>query len=593
MIRFFQLLCLLVLLAVPLVQQWTPLEIIKLKVFDSFVAEQQPSNYFSILSINEEDIAREGGYPLPRQRLAEIHLELLNSGALGVGWVIAFPQPDRFGGDAEFAQVLSYAPSVLAMFENDNGEYPPTTGTVVMGDDVGGFKAQGVIENIDLLKNNATQGIAIAPTDVDQLVRRMPLLMRTPDGWVSAYGTEVLKVLANADTYVIKTNPNGVEEVRVRGIPPVPTDSLGRKWISWVDTPEFTLNELYNEAPDIEGRFVFVGITAKGIMPQVATPAGLLEPHKIQAALAESILIQDSPKIPDYALALELGIFLASVALIWAFINLFGITLGITSAGLILALTASYGVYTIGSGVLIDVTWALISQFITGTTAFYLRFREQYKLRQQIKKQFEHYLDPRQVKELQKNPDLLKLGGEKKEATFLFTDVRGFTAMSEALDPQEVTFIMNKALTAQQEAVQKHGGMVDKYIGDAMMAIFNAPLDLLNHPKIAVDCAKDIIKNMEELNKELESKSLPSIAIGIGINTGEAVIGNMGSSSRFDYTAIGDAVNTAARLESGTKEAGVSVLIGEQTELFCGYTLKPLSPIQVKGKEKPLKIFTF
>ena len=599
MIRFFQLLCLLVLLAVPLVQQWTPLEIIKLKVFDSFVSEQEPSNYFSIINITEDDIAKEGGYPFSRQTLAEIQIELLKKGAIGVGWVMAFPQPDRFGGDEQFADALGYAPSVLAMFENDNGDYPETTGTVILGDDIGGYEATGVIQNIDILKNSATQGIAIAPTDVDQLVRRMPLLMRTPDGWVSAYGTEVLKVLANADTYVIKTNLNGIEEVRVRGIPPVPTDSLGRKWISWVDTPQFSLSEIRTLCEglcainNIEGRFVFIGVTAKGVMPQVATPVGLLEPHKIQAALAESILIQDSPKIPDYSLALELGIFLASVALIWAFINLFGITLGVSSAGLIMALTASYGVYTIGSGVLIDVTWALISQFITGTTAFYLRFREQYKLRQQIKKQFEHYLDPRQVKELQKNPDLLKLGGEKKEATFLFTDVRGFTAMSETLDPQEVTFIMNKALTAQQEAVQKHGGMVDKYIGDAMMAIFNAPLDLLNHPKIAVDCAKDIIKNMEELNKELESKNLPSIAIGIGINTGEAVIGNMGSSSRFDYTAIGDAVNTAARLESGTKEAGVSVLIGEKTELFCGYTLNSLPSIQVKGKEKPLKIFTF
>ena len=226
-------------------------------------------------------------------------------------------------------------------------------------------------------------------------------------------------------------------------------------------------------------------------------------------------------------------------------------------------------------------------------TAFYLRFREQYKLRQQIKKQFEHYLDPRQVKRLQDNPELLQLGGETRTATFLFTDVRGFTAMSEKLKPEDVTYIMNKVLTAQQKAVQKYGGMVDKYIGDAMMAIFNAPLDLQDHAKAAVDCALEISENIKALAVELQAERLPEIAIGIGINTGSAAIGNMGSENRFDYTAIGDAVNIAARLESATKERKVDLLIGEATENLCGYTLKPLKPIAVKGKIEPLNIYTY
>ena len=157
--------------------------------------------------------------------------------------------------------------------------------------------------------------------------------------------------------------------------------------------------------------------------------------------------------------------------------------------------------YFVTSGVLIDFTWAVISEFITATVAFYLRFKQQFRLRQQIKKQFEHYLDPRQVKQLQKNPESLVLGGEKRYATFLFTDVRGFTSLSESVEPEQVTYIMNKALTAQQEAVQKHSGMVDKYIGDAMMAIFNAPLNLENHENTAIACAKDILINMELLNK--------------------------------------------------------------------------------------------
>ena len=589
MIKHLIPLVLLVLLGMPLVYQSTPTEILKLKTFDALIPEQEPSGYFTVLNITEDDITREGGYPLSRQRLAEIQIEILNSGAIGVGWVVAFPQPDRFGGDAEFSEALSYAPSILAMFENDNGNYPPTTGTVIMGDDKGGIDAKGVIQNIYILRQNANQGIAVARVEVDSLIRRLPLLLKTPDGWVPAYGTEVLKILTGADTYVIKTNEVGIEEIRVKGLPPVKTDALGRKWISWVDTPQTDLKEM-----NVEGKFVFVGFTAKGIMPQLGVPNGqLLEPHKIQAALAESILIENSPYVPDYALAVEVGIFALSVLFAWFLLNVFGITLGVALFTSLMAITAYFGFYTIQQGLLIDVTWTLISQFITGSVAFYVRFRQQFKLRQQIKKQFEHYLDPRQVKELQKNPDKLKLGGEKRYATFLFTDVRGFTSMSETLEPEEVTYIMNKALTAQQKAVQKHGGMVDKYIGDAMMAIFNAPIDQDFHDNKALDCAKDIQNNMKELNQELTSKGLPSVAIGIGINTGYAVIGNMGSESRFDYTAIGDAVNTAARLESGTKEARKDLLIGYNTAIKSDYKLELLEPLKVKGKEKPLEVYTW
>ena len=570
---------LIILLALPLIFQSTPTEIIKLKVFDTFIKQQEPSGNFVILNITEKDVEREGGYPLPRKRLADIQLEILGKGALGVGWVISFPQPDRLMGDEDFARSLGYAPSVIAMFETPNNKYPKTTGTVIKGEDIGGILTQGVKENFYAYED-ILQGIASAPTEVDQLVRRVPLLLRTPDGWVASFGTQIYKALFGVKSYIITTNENGIQEIAIRGIPPVKTDSLGRKWISWVDTPQTNLQEM-----NVNGKFVFVGVTANGVMPQVATPVGLLEPHKIQAALAESLLIQDSPFIPDYALALELLIFIASVGLVWAFISYLGITWGISLALLTMALTGLYGYHTISTGVLINVTWSLVSQFITGAIAFYLRFREQYKLRQQIKKQFEHYLDPRQVKRLQKDPSLLKLGGEKRRCTFLFTDVRGFTALSETLPPEEVTKIMNKALTIQSDAVQKHGGMVDKYIGDAMMAIFNAPMDLQHHEHVAVTCAKEIQDNIIEADI--------GVAIGVGVNTGEAVIGNMGSDTRFDYSAIGDAVNTAARLESATKEAGVDILIGEETEKYCGVQLKALKPIKVKGKQKHLKIYTF
>jgi len=574
-----QLLGLIALLGLPLVLQLTPLEILKLKVFDSWIKDQEPSGYFTVLNITEQDVRDEGGWPFPRDQLAEIHMQLLERGAMGVGYVIAFSEPDRFGGDEAFANVLGMHPSILAMFETDNQQYPPTTGTVILGDDVGGVMLQGATQNVEILRDSAYQGISSAPIDVDGLTRRLPLLMRTPDGWVPAFGTQILKVLAGADTYVINTNDNGIQEIRVKGLPAVKTDSLGRKWISFVNTPTTTLQEM-----DVADKFVIVGVTANGVMPQLSTPAGLLEPHKIQAALAESILIQDSPYIPDYSLAVEMAALVLGVFVVWLLLNLLGITLGITFTTLFMGLTLFGGYSVVQQGVLIDVTWTFIAEFITATITFYLRFREQYKLRQQIKKQFEHYLDPRQVKALQNDPSLLKLGGERRDCTFLFTDVRGFTAMSERMDPELVTKIMNEALTIQSDTVKKYGGMVDKYIGDAMMAIFNAPIDLVNHEEAAVLCAQEIQKQFKE--------SSIGVEIGVGVNTGEAIIGNMGSATRFDYTAIGDAVNLAARLESSTKEVGEDIVIGESTAKACSFPLAVLPSITVKGKQDRINIFT-
>ena len=575
---------LLIVLGLPLIFQSTPTEILKLKVFDYLVPEKEESGFFTILNITEEDVAREGGYPLPRQRLAEIHIELLQQGALGVGWVLSFPQPDRLGGDEVFAEALCYGGSVIGMFEDGSGNYPDTSGTVVLGNNSdAGIYSTGVVQNIDILKNCSNQGIAVAPTEVDNLVRRVPLMMKTPDGFVSAYGTEVMKVLAGNSTYIIKTNDNGIEEITVQGLAPAKTDTLGRKWISWVNTKQTTLEEM-----DVKGRYVFVGFTASGIMPQVATPVGLLEPHKIQAALSESILIQDSPYIPDWHLAAEILIFAIFVASVWLVINFLTITKGLGMLGVLLLSTGFLGAFSVQKGILLDFSWTFVSEIITSTVAFYLNYQKQYKLRQQIKKQFEHYLDPRQVKQLQDNPDLLRLGGEKKYCTFLFTDVRGFTNLSEKLEPEQVTEIMNKVLTAQVTCIQAHGGMVDKFIGDACMAIFNAPLDLDNHEARAVACAQDMRTAIKQLQKELPEP----IAIGIGVNSGEAVIGNMGSDTRFDFSGIGDAINVAARLESATKEVGEDILIGHETAKSVDFSLKLLKPIRVKGKSKPLAIYT-
>ncbi len=573
-------------LCIPLLFNWQALEILKLKTFDALVQIPEPSGNFVTLDITEEDVERMGGWPFPRLDLARIHLDIMEAGAWGVGWVISFPQQDRFGGDKAFADVLASTPSVLAMFENDSNNYPPTTGTVILGDGVPvqGIAARGVVENTYGLAQASSQGLAAARTDVDQLVRRMPLLLQTPDGWTPSFGIEVMKIISGSDTYIIKGQEGGIVELTLPNYAEIPVDEIGRRWITWSDTAKTTLQEL-----DVKDKFVFVGVSAKGVMPQIATPVGLLYPHEVQAAVAESLTV-DVPQIPGASLLYELLILIGCLLLLTVIVRSLPVVSSIVGVVGMYVLSGAAAVWFARNNILIDFSYSMVSMTLISVQEFWLRFGEQYKLRQQIKKQFEHYLDPRQVARLQNNPELLKLGGERRTCTFLFTDVRGFTNLSEKLEPEEVTEIMNRVLTEQVTCIQAHGGMVDKFIGDACMAIFNSPLDLDEHEQRAVACAQDIRTGIAMMQKELSEP----IAIGIGVNTGPAVVGNMGSDNRFDYSAIGDAVNTAARLESATKEAGVDILIGESTykKLPPGVEASFVREIKVKGKAKALKVYT-
>ena len=587
---------LLALLIVPLLFNFVPLEILRLKTFDAFVETPEPSGHFVILNITEEDVQERGGYPFPRQDLAQIQIDLLNNGAIGVGWVILFPQEDRFGGDKDFSTALSYSPSILAMPEFNNGDYPKTHGTVILGPDVVLPKATGFLQNIPELQSSAAQGAVSAPVDVDNLVRRLPLLQQTPDGWVAAFATEVLKTLVDASTYQIKTNENGIEQIRVRGLPEINTDSMGRKWISWVDTPQTTLKEM-----DVKDKFVFVGVTAAGVMPQLATPKGLLEPHKIQAALAESILIE-SPQIPDYRLFVELLLLCTSVLLVAFVVSYFGLTWGIALAGTAMSGVAYLGYYFISIGYLIDVTWSLISMFVIAAQQFYLNFRTQFKLRQQIKKQFGTYLSPDMVAMLQKNPELLKLGGERKEMTFLFTDIMGFTPVSEVFknndDPEGLVELINTYLDKMTKIILANGGTIDKYMGDCIMAFWNAPLPCKNHAELAIKSAIEIEQATVELNKQFKEQGLdlPPINVGTGVNSGICIVGNMGSETRFDYSVVGDAVNLSARLEATAGRNDYKqwkIIISEYTKELAGdvFAYEKIDSIMVKGKSEPITIY--
>ena len=584
------------LLTLPLLFNLAPLEVMRLKTFDALVTTPEPTGYFTILNIDEQFLDEQGGYPLPRETLAKIHKDIIDAGAMGVGWVMLFPHPDRLGGDDAFSLELSKSPSIIAMPEIPNGLYPPTVGTVIKGPIVSLPKAQGFLQNIDVLKESANQGAISAPVDVDNLVRRIPLLQQTDNGWVASFGTEVLKILGGGQTYQIVTNQNGIEQVRVRGIPPIPTDSLGRKWISWVDTPHTTIKEM-----NVKDKFVFVGVTAKGIMPTLATPNGLLEPHKIQSALAESILI-NSPFVPDYRLFVELLILTISGLIVAFVINYFGITWGLVLASASMVSVASLGYYFISIGYLIDVTWSMTCMTLLATQQFYINFRTQFKLRQQIKKQFGTYLSPDMVAMLQKNPELLKLGGERKEMTFLFTDIMGFTPVSEVFknkdDPEGLVELINTYLDKMTKIILTNGGTIDKYMGDCIMAFWNAPLACDNHAELAIKSAIEIEQATIELNKQFKEQGLdlPPINVGTGVNSGTCIVGNMGSETRFDYSVVGDAVNLSARLEATAGRNDYKqwkIIISEYTKELAGdcFDYEKIDSILVKGKSEPITIY--
>ena len=194
------------------------------------------------------------------------------------------------------------------MFENDNGIYPPTTGTVILGDGipVQSVNVKGVVRNVPDLAASAAEGLAVARTDVDNLVRRLPLLLQTPDGWTPSFGVEVMKILSSSDTYIIRSEQGGIVELTLPNYAEIPVDEIGRRWVTWSDTPRTTLDEM-----DVRDKFVFVGVTAKGVMPQIATSVGLKYPHEVQAALAESLTV-DVPQIPGAALLYELVILAVS-----------------------------------------------------------------------------------------------------------------------------------------------------------------------------------------------------------------------------------------------------------------------------------------
>jgi adenylate cyclase len=582
------------------------LEQFRLSIFDQYIQSipVEHSNDIVLINISESSLEAYGQYPWPRQNHAAVISDLRNSNAGMIGFTIMFPEADRFGGDEVFASWIKDNGIILSQDADANGrsKKAPYVGYATFGysGDVLDltYRYGGLITNIDSLESNAWgAGLLNGAPEVDNLTRRIPLLSQVNGDLYPSFALETVRAMQDKKSYTIKLNETGIESIILRPFI-IPTDERGSIWLKW-NTHFESIDYDGQPLPDLKGKTAIIGVTAKGIVPQVSTPAGLLYPHEIQANALQTIISDKPISRPQWTFMVELGMIVLGSLLIVLSVYYLPIWIGavfFVASAFLSGLASYYAWYEFS--ILLDLSATLIIYILLLTSASFNNFYIQFKLRQQIKKQFGTYVSPDLVKQLQKDPSLLKLGGERKEMTFMFMDICGFTPISEHYknndDPEGLVILINNYLDTMTKIVLKNGGTIDKFMGDCIMAFWNAPLPCSNHADKAVKTSIEICEAADELIQQLEDQGLPRIDIGIGINTGTCIVGNMGSESRFDYSVIGDAVNLGARLEGQTRNYdGIRVLLGPETYRSCtSREFAEVDRILVKGKSEKVTIYT-
>ena len=575
-------------------------ESVRLRYFDTLVTSKATEVIgVSVVNIDESALEKYGQYPFPRNIYGSIIQDLYRRNAGLVVFNILTPDPDRMGRDLEYATALRRYPTVLpSVGAQQTRNQPRQPGSVVIGPYANQIvEYPGIIANVPAVEM-AAAGIGITNTfpEIDGVVRRMPLLISSGGRLYPSLAMETLRVAAGDSTFQVKLNENGIEKMRIPKFGPVTTDSLSRVWIDWSLVPE--THSLTNLPMDFDGDIVIVGVSAAGLANPVATSRGEMLPQELQASVIGTIIAnQDHPAItrPDWAEGAEV-ITLVVLSLISLFLSRW------TYVGIITSSFFLIGIVPVGHYIfntyhtLTDATLVMGGLVVVLLHSWGVKFVSEFLQKQQIRKQFGTYLSPDLVAQLQRQPELLVLGGESRELSIMFTDVRGFTTISEhyGKDVQGLTRIMNRYMTAMTKKILENKGTLDKYIGDAQMAFWNAPLDNGQHAKDAVKTALQMMESLNEFNCEITTEGVPPFGMGLGINTGTVVVGNMGSDQRFDYTCMGDSVNLASRLEGQSKPYGVGIVLGSRTaELVRDeYPVVELDKIAVKGKKEGVNIFT-
>ena len=572
-------------------------ESIRLRYFDTLITSQEikTDSQIAIVNIDDSTIKQYGQYPFPRNNYIEIISELYNRNAGLVVFNVFMPDKDRFKKDEEFKQFIQNTPIVLPQVAiNDIIDFGDgfNPGVAEIGESAKIWTPQ--YKSIQPNIFNTASGIGVVNTipEIDGVVRRMPMLITAKDILYPSIALETLRVASGDPSFQVKTTLSGIEAVRIPQFGKVSTDEFGRIWIDWSHRPRTYSSTSLPESFD--GKIVIVGVTGRGISNPVATAIGEQYPHQLQGAILDTIISSDNISRPDWSTIAEI--------VFTVLLSIFAILLTRWKYGFIPIMAIVFGIYSGSSYIfntykfLMDITIPILGIVLVYMHSYTVKFITELNAKLQIKKQFGTYLSPALVEKLQKNPELLVLGGESKELSIMFTDVRGFTAISEYYgeDVQGLTSIMNRYMTKMTEAILKNDGTLDKYIGDAQMAFWNAPVDTINHAKLATKTALQMMESLHEFNTEIEAEGVPHFGMGLGINTATVVVGNMGSNQRFDYTCLGDGVNLASRLEGQSKSYGVKIILGPITnkQIEDEYFTLELDKIAVKGKKEGVNIFT-
>ena len=572
-------------------------ESVRLRYFDTIITSKPiTENNIYTVNIDEETLSRYGQWPFPRGEYANIIREIYNRNAGVVVFNILMPDPDRSNQDDRLLNVLNKFPVILSNTpSNKDKNTPRTPGIAIIGPkDAPLIEYPGIIANIPKLENSAV-GVGTTNTlpEIDGVNRRVPLIITSQGKFYPSLSMEILRVIANDTTTQVKVNENGIEKMRIPKFGPIATDNLGRVWIDWSQQSKSV--SMVDLPKDFGGAIVIVGTSAAGIANPVPTAKGAVWPQELQAALVGTMINGVVIKRPDWMDGVEI-LSLVALGLILLFLTRWTYV-GLLSCVFVLCSILPVSRYLYSEYLyLFDVTCLIAGLVLVILHAYGIKFVSEFLQKQQIKKQFGTYLSKALVEKLQKNPELLVLGGESKELSIMFTDVRGFTAISEhyGTDVQGLTKIMNRYMTAMTEKILTNNGTLDKYIGDAQMAFWNAPVEEINHAKLAVKTALEMMNSLDTFNEIVTKEGVPAFGMGLGINTGTVVVGNMGSDQRFDYTCLGDTVNLASRLEGQSKPYGVRIVLGPLTaeRVKDEYPVIELDCIAVKGKKIGVRIYT-
>jgi adenylate cyclase len=576
-------------------------ESVRLRYFDQLVTSQ-PQQIIPVHTVNidEEALDKYGQFPFPRSTYSNIIKDLYDRNASLVVFNIIMPEADRFGGDYGLFRTLEKYPVVLPEVASTKGKNKKFGSAVqVVGQDPHGMLVEypGIIANIPMLEERAA-GVGVVNTfpEVDGVVRRMPLLIMSEDTVHPSIALETLRLAAGDTKIQVKITDTGVEALRVPKLNKITVDPLSRIWIDWSATPKE--HSLANLPKDFNGEIVIVGLSAAGLVTPVATAKGEVWPQYLQASLLGTMLNSTTIQRPGYADTLEIiTLGLSGILLLfltrWTYVGL-GTVLALAFGGVGLSMYAySQHLY------LLDATMFVSGILLVGLHAYGIKFVSEFLQKQQIKKQFGGYVNPVIVERLQKDPSFIKLGGEKKDLTIIMSDMRNFTGLGETYGEDVVAFTqtMNRYMTAIAEPILRNNGCLIKFIGDASLHVHGAPIQEEqdpDHAHAAVRTGLEMIHAVELFNIELEKEGKPRVGMGLGINTGPTLIGNIGSKDRFGYDVLGDSVSLTARLESQTKNYGQLIIISESTEKRVNdmfFTI-PLDCIAVKGKTIGVNIFT-